>query len=283
MSIPKRKKIFIAIGALASTIVLYFIFEEIMYVTTDNAQVEAPTVMLGFKVSGYVTEVKVVEGQKVEAGEILAELDKRDYQNALKTSQGELVSIEAKRRDAEKNYNRYRQLFSGGAISQAQFDTSNANYFEIKAKHDALSAQVSQAELNLENTTIRAPEKGFIAKKSVEKGQLAAPGVPLFGFVGATERWVTANFKETDIDEVRVGAKVSVDIDALSKDFTGTVQSISAATGATFTLLPPDNATGNFTKVVQRVPVRIQFKDLNEKDIEVLRSGLSAEVKVYKH
>ena len=283
MSNNKKKKIFTIIGAIAGLLILIFIFEKIMYVTTDNAQVEAHTVMLGFKVSGYVTDVRVVEGQKVEAGAVLAEVDERDYQNALKAAQGELVSIEAKKRDSERTFGRYKQLYSSGAISQAQYDTASSTYAEVKAKYDAIAAQVAQAELNLENTKIRAPEVGFIAKKSVEKGQLATPGVPLFGFVGARERWVTANFKETEIESIKIGAPVKIEVDALSKNFHGVIESISAATGATFTLLPPDNATGNFTKVVQRVPVRIQIKDIDEKDIETLRTGLSAYVKVSKH
>lgn len=283
MTATRKKKILSILGGIAAILILYFTFQEIMYVTTDNAQVEAHTVMIGFKVPGYVTDVKVVEGQKVEAGAVLAEIDERDYQNALKTAEGEVVSLEAKMRDTEKTFGRYKQLYASGAISQAQYDTASANYSEVKAHFEAASAQVSQAQLNIENTKIRAPEKGFIAKKSVEKGQLASAGIPMFGFVGAEERWVTANFKETDIAAVKVGARVKIDVDAISKGYHGTVESISAATGATFTLLPPDNATGNFTKVVQRVPVRIKINDIDESDVEVLRSGLSADVKVSKH
>ncbi|RZA08874.1 MAG: HlyD family secretion protein, partial [Proteobacteria bacterium] len=98
------------------------------------------------------------------------------------------------------------------------------------------------------------------------------------------ERWVTANFKETDLESIRLGAKARVDVDAVSsRDFEGKVVSISAATGATFTLLPPDNATGNFTKVVQRVPVKIELQNLKPEDVELLRAGLSADVTISKH
>ena len=124
---------------------------------------------------------------------------------------------------------------------------------------------------------------GFIAKKSVEIGQLIAPGIPLIGFVGAEERWVIANFKETEIDKIHVGNEAHVDVDAIpQKTFKGKVVSLSAATGATFSLLPPDNATGNFTKVVQRIPVKIALENLSDQDIAELRAGLSAEVKVRK-
>jgi membrane fusion protein (multidrug efflux system) len=108
--------------------------------------------------------------------------------------------------------------------------------------------------------------------------------VPLIGFIDGGSRWVTANFKETEIEGVKVGAKADVDVDAISsRKFHGIVESISSATGATFTLLPPDNATGNFTKVVQRVPVRIRLENLSATDIRILRAGLSAGVKVLKH
>jgi membrane fusion protein (multidrug efflux system) len=282
MTQTRKKKILTALATVGALLVLYFGYQHLMYVATDNAQVEGHVVMLGFKVGGYVVDVKVNEGQRVEEGQVLAEIDPRDYENAFKQAQGGIGSIVAKRREAERNFGRIASLYKSGAVSQAQYDSANAAYGEVRAQADAAEAQVAQAQLNLDNTKIRAPEKGFIARKSVEKGQLASPGVPLFGFVGARERWVTAKFKETDSEQIRIGAKVDIDVDALSKSYHGEVESISAATGATFTLLPPDNATGNFTKVVQRVPVRIRFTDLTDADVEALRSGLSAEVKVRK-
>jgi membrane fusion protein (multidrug efflux system) len=220
----------------------------------------------------------------VKKGDVLVEIDGRDYQNTLTQMKGEVTSMEARMRDAERNYRRSNDLFNQGVISRQQYDTATAAYSEVRAKHDAIAAQVAQAELNLENTKLKAPSDGFVAKKTVEVGQLAAAGVPLVGFVDAGERWVTANFKETEISGIRIGASVSVDVDAIpGKGFEGKVEAVSSATGATFTLLPPDNATGNFTKVVQRVPVRIQITGLSDSDVELLRAGLSAFVKVSKH
>lgn len=279
----KKKKLLVIGGSIVSLLVLYFIYEHFMYVTTDNAQIEAHSVMLASKVSGYVVDVKVKEGQKVKAGEVLVQIDPRDYQNTVNQMKAELSSLEARRSDAEKNFSRLSTLYSTGAVSKQQYETATASYSEVKAKYHSVSAQVSQAELNLENTQIKAPRDGFIAKKAVEKGQLSAVGVPLIGFIGADERWITANFKETDIENIKPGHAAYIDVDAISgKSFHGHVESISAATGATFTLLPPDNATGNFTKVVQRVPVKIVFDDLSENDLEILRAGLSTFVKVRK-
>jgi membrane fusion protein (multidrug efflux system) len=277
----KRNRILAVAGTGAAIAILYFGYQYFTYVETDDAQIEAHTVMLAARVSGYIVKVNVVEGQKVSKDDVLVEIDSRDYENNLKQAKGDLSSVEARKRDAEKNFKRLSELYTKGVVSQQQFDASSASYSDFKAKYDAIAAQVSQAEINLENTKIKAPSKGVIAKSSVEEGQLAAPGVPLIGFVDSGERWVTANFKETDLKKIRPGNKAYIDVDAISgKDYEGTVQHISPATGATFTLLPPDNATGNFTKVVQRVPVRIKIENINDDDVEALRAGLSTVVKV---
>jgi membrane fusion protein (multidrug efflux system) len=277
----RKNKILIAVASIALIVGIYFVIEHMRYISTDNAQVEAHSVLLASKVAGFVVTVPVVEGQKVKKDDVLVEIDQRDYQNTLRQVKGDLSSLEARRSDAEKSFRRISSLYSSGAVSQQQYDTSSASAQDIKSKYEALSAQVAQAQLNLENTKIKAPSDGYIAKKSVEPGQLASAGIPLIGFVSSEARWVTANFKETDIEDVKPGSVAYVEIDALSKgNYKGTVESISAATGATFSLLPPDNATGNFTKVVQRVPVKIKLDGLTDKDIEVLRAGLSAVVKV---
>ena len=279
-----KKNLMIGVGAVVLIAAAYFVVEYFMYVTTDNAQVDGHYVMLAAKVSGYVTDVKVREGMKVKKGDVMIEIDARDYENTLRQIGGDLTSVEARKNDSEKTFRRISDLYKKNVVTQAQFDNASAGYADVKAKWDAVSAQVAQAKLNLENTKILAPADGYIAKKSVEHGQLAAPGVPLIGFVDAHERWITANFKETDLDRIHAGANVKITIDAIdSRSYTGTVESISSATGATFTLLPPDNATGNFTKVVQRVPVRIKLQDLKDEELEPLRVGLSAFVKVSTH
>ncbi len=165
-------------------------------------------------------------------------------------------------------------------IEETGADDSQLRQFLTKIVKSA-QAQVNEAKLNLGYTRIIAPVDGKVGKKSFEVGMLAAAGQPLLGFVANQDRWVTANLKETDMDDIEVGKKAYVEVDAISgKTFDGVVESISPATGATFTLLPPDNATGNFTKVVQRVPVRIKLLNLTEKDIDRLQNGLSAEVKI---
>ncbi len=280
----KRKKIFVGIGLVVLTVASYIAYQGIFYVETDNAQIEAHTVLLSSKVAGFIKEVNVTDGQKVAKGDILVQIDDRDYKAMAESAKSELLSLEARKNDAEKNYNRIKRLYSQSVVSPQQYDAAAASYNEVKAKYDSAAAKVTQTEINLENCQIMAPADGIVARKSAEVGQLASPGTPLVGFVSSDSRWVMANFKETDIDEVQIGRPVDISIDALSgQKFKGQVESISSATGATFSLLPPDNATGNFTKVVQRVPVKIKFLNLKTSDFEKMQAGLSVVVKVHKH
>ena len=134
-----------------------------------------------------------------------------------------------------------------------------------------------RSKLNLERAIVRAPVDGIVSKKSVEPGQMAQAGQSLMALVGLDEVWVVANFKETQLKNIRPGEPVVVSVDALGgKTFDAKVESIAAATGATFSLIPAENATGNFVKVVQRVPVRIAV-DAGAAQSRVLRPGMSVE------
>jgi membrane fusion protein (multidrug efflux system) len=167
-------------------------------------------------------------------------------------------------------------------VSRQQYESAQANLQDFRARAEAAEAKLKQAELNLANTIIRAPTDGVIARKSAEIGQLLSAGSPVVGFVSSEGRWVVANFKETEVSDIAIGKHVDVEIDAIPrKVFAGRVEAISAATGSTFTLLPPDNATGNFTKVVQRVPVKIQLLGLSQNEVDRIQAGLSAEVKIH--
>lgn len=278
----KKKKIISGVVTLALLVIGYYTYQYIMYIETDNAQVEAHTVLIAAKVSGYIKTVPATDGLKVKKDELLVQIDARDFKAALSATQSEVLSLEARKNDAEKNYSRIKELFNKSVVSQQQFDSAKATYNEIKAKYDSAVSRATQAEINLENTEIKAPSDGIVAKVGAEIGQLANPGAPLVGFVSSESRWITANFKETDIADIKVGQFVDIKIDAFSKNnFNGEVESISSATGATFTLLPPDNATGNFTKVVQRVAVKIKITNLSEEQKNQLQTGLSAIVKVH--
>ena len=278
-----KKKILSAVGSVVFLAVCYLVYESMTFVTTDNAQVQAKTVMIASKVPGYVAKVNVEENQKVKAGDVLVEIESRDYENTYKQVSNEMEGLKARFADAEKNFHRIETLWKQGAVSQQVYDNTQATYREVRHKLESIQAQVAQAQLNLDYTKIKAPTNGAIAKRAVEIGMLAPSGSPLIGFVSSDQRWVVANFKETEIKDIKVGSAVDIHVDAIpGHKFRGKVESLSAATGATFTLLPPDNATGNFTKVVQRVAVKIEFEGLRPEDTDLLQAGLSAEVKVRK-
>ena len=140
-------------------------------------------------------------------------------------------------------------------------------------------AEVEQAQLNLGYTTITAPADGIVGRKAVEAGQNISPGQQLMSIVALDDIWVTANFKETQLKDMRIGQPVSIEVDANGRTYNGKVERIAGASGAKFSLLPPENATGNYVRVVQRVPVRISI-DPGQNQDHALRPGISASPKV---
>jgi membrane fusion protein (multidrug efflux system) len=152
-------------------------------------------------------------------------------------------------------------------VTKARADVANARVRQA-------AAALAQAELNLQRTSITAPSAGTVSRKSVEAGQVIQPGQPLFALVSQGDVWVTANFKETQLRHMQSGQRAVVSVDALGREFNGRVDSISAATGAKFSLLPPENASGNYVKVVQRIPVKIVLEPGQDPDHR-LRPGMS--------
>jgi membrane fusion protein (multidrug efflux system) len=179
---------------------------------------------------------------------------------------------------------RARQARGTEAQAQAQLQSTRTGPQQVqvtKARSAVAEARVQQAasalvqaEMNLARTSIVAPSSGVVSKKSVEVGQVVQAGQPLLALVSQGEVWITANFKETQLRDVRPGQKASVAVDALGREFDGHVDSIAAATGARFSLLPPENATGNYVKVVQRVPVKIVLEPGQDPEHR-LRPGMS--------
>jgi len=141
-------------------------------------------------------------------------------------------------------------------------------------------AVLAQAELNLAYTSIRAPASGVVSRKTVEVGQVVAPGQPLMAIVPLDKIWVTANFKETQLTDMKPGQKARIHVDTYGRAYEGHIESIAAATGARFSLLPPENATGNYVKVVQRIPVKILL-DGPPDSARPLRPGMSVTATVF--
>jgi membrane fusion protein (multidrug efflux system) len=283
------------------------------HVSTDDAQADGHIIPILPKVGGFVTEVRVDENRSVKAGDTLVVLDDRDYRARLAQADADLAvalagvsnrarvgQAEAQVEQAQANalkahadLDRLRPLALQDIVSKQQLDAAEAaasaadaalaaaqaGLLAADARVGAARAARDQAALNLSYTRLTAPFFGVVSKKTVELGQLVQPGQPLMSVVPLDDVWITANLKETEIENVKPGEPVDFTVDAYpGLHFRGHVESLSPATGARFSLLPPDNATGNFTKVVQRVPVRVRPDKVDP--AHPLRPGMSVVVTI---
>jgi membrane fusion protein (multidrug efflux system) len=219
------------------------------------------------------------------------EISKQQYDQAESTAAAALATLESARAqvgEAQQNVSvaesTVRQMQTRIGTADAQVQSASAGPQQVKvtqARAQSAAAKVAmqkalleQAELNLQYTTILAPVSGIVGKKTVEAGQNVEPGQQLLAIVPVDDIWVTANFKETQLRRMKVGQTVKIKVDAYDREYTGKVQRIAGASGAKFSLLPPENATGNFVKVVQRIPVRIVL-DPGQNQDHLLRPGMS--------
>jgi len=189
-------------------------------------------------------------------------------------AQGNVDVAMARRTQARGAIVQARAQTSAAATGPQQVALIRARAAAARAEAQQARAAVDQARLDLDRTTVRAAAAGVVSRRSVEIGQVVQPGQPLMALTALDDVWVTANFKETQLRSMAPGQIADVSVDAYGRTYRGHVDSIAAATGATFSLLPPDNASGNFVKVVQRVPVKIVL-DANQGAAAVLRPGMS--------
>ncbi|HTV85456.1 MAG TPA: HlyD family secretion protein [Dyella sp.] len=304
--------------------------------STDDAYLQADSVTVAPKVSGYVTDVYVGDNASVKAGEPLVRLDGRQYQAALdqanatvdarnadilraqagivqqraaiEQARAQLLEAQVSLKHAQDEVRRYGPLAKTGAESgdqysillsnrdQARASVSadkaaldqalarvadlNAQIAQARAQLEAAQASAKQSQLDLQDTVVRSALPGRVGDRTVRVGQYAQPGTRLMTVVPVQSIYLTANFKETQIGRMRPGQSAQVHVDALpDADLHGVVDSFAPGTGSEFALLPPENATGNFTKIVQRVPVRIRI-DADEATLKRLVPGLSVTVDV---
>ncbi|PBQ33193.1 secretion protein HlyD [Sphingobacteriaceae bacterium] len=348
----KKFKIIGGIAALVIALVVYVWISGIGHQKTDNAQVDAVIMPIRATVQGFVTKVNFSDNQMVKKGDVLIEIDGKDYVTRLKQAQAVLESAKAQLEIAksgastadmnamasslnsqaakdniasarakfsknEKEMNRMDKMLKDGAVSQQQFESVKAEFETSKAQWDMLEkhyqasssqasglqsqadgqksqivlaeaivkqreAELALAQTQLDNTFLKAPFDGIISKKSIDVGQYLQIGTPVCSAVDYNNLWVSANFKETQINEMRPNQPVDIKIDAFPKaHIQGKLQSFGGATGARFSLLPPDNATGNFVKITQRVPVKILITEYPRELLGLLLPGLSAEVDIH--
>ncbi|WP_333874119.1 HlyD family secretion protein [Methylobacter sp.] len=228
----------------------------------------------------------------------------------IETAGANVVAVQARREQIQQDLQRFNNLIDRGSAARQSLDKiqseSKQAAAELKgsqasasAEHSQLAAldleitetearvenakaQLSLAKIDLEHTQVKAPIDGIIGNRGVQLGQLVRPGVALASLVQNSNIWVEANFKETQLQHMRLGQSVTVKVDAYPDlELTGNVDSFSPASGSEFSILPEENATGNFTKVVRRLPVKIVFA--SAANVQLLRPGLSVEVKVKVH
>ncbi|MEG3135683.1 HlyD family secretion protein [Rouxiella sp. T17] len=304
--------------------------------STDDAYIQADSVTLAPKISGYVAKVLVKDNQWVKAGDPVVQIEDDQYQARLNQASATILADQAAidQANAEINrqnaqieeaqaqqraakvqlnysnheYQRYLPLAASGAENQeklaelrrsrdqaqADFDANVAAVKSASAQIQSMHAQIEQAKAQLASaqanraqsnidfrgTIIYSPLDGRVGDRAVRVGQYVQPGTRLLTVVPEHDLYLVANFKETQLTHMLPGQPATLHVDAFpSHDFTGVVDSFAPGTGSLFALLPPDNATGNFTKIVQRVPVRIRITD-NSEAVQRLLAGMSVTVDV---
>jgi membrane fusion protein (multidrug efflux system) len=282
----------------ATAAVLYWYEFLRGYVGTDDAVIDSDAVTISSKMLGRIATLNAEEGDSVMPGELLVLIDDSDLKAQEAQAQAALDYVRQNAKVARIALDRARDDFSrdsvqfkNSVITREQFDHAR-NALEIaEAEQAAALSQVksSQAQLTvietlLNNTRIVSSISGVVARKWVVPGDIVQPGQPIFTLFDLNDIWVTANFEETKLASIHSGDYVEISVDAFpDRKLTGKVELIGAAAASQFSLIPPNNASGNFTKVTQRVPVKISFSDLDRYDPggrPILLPGMSVEVKI---
>lgn len=270
--------VYLVVAAIATSVYFYrkhaARFEE-----TDDAFLEGEIVFVTSRVSGHVESLPIVDNQQVEKDQILLTLDARHFEEKLKQAEADIAMAKAELNRVSNDLQRYQILVARDEVSKQKFGNVQAEVQAAQARLQAAEARYSAAQLEINYSRIQAPWAGRITKKSVELGSYVQVGQPLLAIV-SPKFWVVANFKETQIGRMKAGQAVSVHVDALEREFKAHVESIQTGSGARFSLFPPENATGNFVKVVQRVPVKIVF-DEPLPELARLGPGLSVVAEVH--
>ena len=288
--------------------------------TSNDAQIEQYVSPINLRASGYIDKIYFTEHQEVHKGDTLLVLDDREYkirvmeaEAALKDAQAgatvinatlnttqttasvydaSIAEIEVRLAKLEKDRKRYENLVKRNAATPIQLEQIVTDYEATRKKLEATKRQkkaalsgvdeVSYRRMNTEAAIQRATAAldGKLGRRSLEEGQFISAGQTITYILPDTQKWIVANYKETQIENLHIGQEVFVTVDAISdKEFKGKVTSISGATGSKYSLVPTDNSAGNFVKIQQRIPVRIDFTDLSKEDNERLAAGMMVVVK----
>jgi membrane fusion protein (multidrug efflux system) len=268
------------------------------YVTTDDAFIDANRVAVSSKILGRIDTLTVSEGDTVRGGEVLVRLDDTDLRaqqiqarSTLALALENIALANVSLRKAEMDFRRAAAQLKDNVITKEQYDHAESELESAKARYSISVAQSNMAkaqigiiETQLRNTIITAPMDGVVSKRWMLPGDIVSPGQPVFTVYDLQNIWVTANLEETSIGILRSADKVEINVDAYPEvKFSGQLFQIGTNTASQFSLIPPNNASGNFTKVTQRVPVKISIKPIEgqkQAQLVQLLPGMSVEVKV---
>jgi membrane fusion protein (multidrug efflux system) len=297
----RRKRVIIPVAILilvAALVAVYWYAYMRDYASTDDAYVDGDATTISAKMLGRVTLLNAAEGDSVKQGELLVRLDDSDLRAQEAQAKAaldyvrETVPVAKINIDrAQEDFDRASYQFKSKVVTKEQFDhaakaleAARAQYKVALSQVEASKAQLAVIETQLGNTTITATQSGVVAKKWVVPGDIVQPGQPIFTLYDLGNLWITANFEETKLGAIHPGDPVRVKVDALGgREFAGTVTLLGAAAASRFSLIPPNNASGNFTKVTQRIPVKIKIDAAHSGsggERLLLVPGMSVEVKV---
>ena len=277
-----QKKISTGLVALALVGIFLYWLHSSRYTSTDDAYVNANIVEIASQVTGKLAKLGVTNNQFAQQGALLFELDEAPFIAAVDKARAQLAMAEADWHNAAASASRTNKLARMKALSKQAEDDAVARLESTIAARALAQANLMQAELDLQHTKVVAPVNGWIASMTLREGNVIAANQPLFALISNDFYWVDANFKETELQNIKPGQKAEIEVDMYPGHvFHGVVDSISKGSGAVFSLLPPQNATGNWVKVTQRVPVKIRILNLDPN--YPLRVGTTAYVTIDKH
>ena len=259
----RTKWILIAVAIAVAILLIGWWFFVFPYVSTDDARIAATLVRVAPEsVGGRIIKLNVDVGSRVKQGDVLVELDHRIAAARLKDAQ-------AQAEYTKRELLRITRLVHQGGLPQKDLDA-------VQDAADRAEAQLELAQVALEETTITSPINGIVVQKVIEVGDVVQNGQTLVTVADVDSAWVSANIEETDVGFLKIGQPVAVSVDA-GGDLTGHVSEIRASTAAQFALIPAENPSGNFTKLVQRIPIKIV---LDPHPHQELRAGESVEIKI---
>ncbi len=297
----KRIVIPVLIILIAAVVGIYWYIGQLGYVSTDDAYIDGNKLSVSSKILGRITGLKVDEGDSVKQGHLLVQLDSTDLKaqenqaKAMLALDNESITLaKVNVEKAQDDFNRAQTQYKDNIIPKEQFDhmqkaleAAKASYNIAQTKIGTAQAQLKVIKTELQNTQIYSPMDGVVAKRWVLTGDVVSPGQPIFTIYDLKNIWVTADLEETKLAPIHIGDTVEISVDTYPDQmFRGQVFQIGSNTASQFSLIPPSNASGNFTKVTQRVPIKISIKPVknNEKEdpnesIKLL-PGMSVEIKV---